>query len=63
MGALMSEIIFIIEEDPDGGYNAHALGVSIITQADTLNELRENIREAVRCYYPDDSSRPKIKFA
>ena len=56
----MVEIIFLVEEDPEGGYTAHALGESIITQADNFEELRENVRDAVRCHYPDESTRPKM---
>ena len=55
----MSEIIFMIEEAPDGGYLARALGASIFTEADRLAELRAAIRDAVSCHYPD-SDRPKI---
>lgn len=43
----MTEVIFLVEEDPEGGYTARALGQSIFTEADTLDELRVNIREAV----------------
>lgn len=50
----MSEIIFQVEEDEiDGGYVATALGHSIVTQADTIDELRELVREAVRCHFGD----------
>lgn len=56
----MIEIIFLVEEDPEGGYTANALGESIITQADNFEELRENVRDAVRCHFPDEATRPKI---
>lgn len=55
----MNEIIFIVEEDVDGGYIAKALGVSIFTEADTLEALHENIRDAVHCHY-DVLSQPKM---
>jgi predicted RNase H-like HicB family nuclease len=55
-----TEVIFIVEEDPDGGFTAHAVGASIFTQGDTLDKLRENVRDAVRCHFPDEQSRPKI---
>ncbi len=48
----MSEIVFLVEEDPEGGYTAAALGESIFTEGDTLDELRENVRDAVRCHFP-----------
>lgn len=54
-----SEIIFIVEEAAEGGYTAHALGQSIFTEADTLPELRENVREAVVTHY-DDGKQPQI---
>ena len=47
----MSEIIFEVREDEaDGGYTASALGVGIHTQADTLEELRAMVKDAVKCY-------------
>jgi hypothetical protein len=57
--ALSSEIIFLVEEDPEGGYNARAIGESIFTQADTLPELRQFVRDAVNCHY-EEQSRPKL---
>jgi hypothetical protein len=36
----MNEIIFLVEEDIEGGYNAKALGESIFTQGETVEELR-----------------------
>ena len=54
-----SEIIFVVEDAPEGGYSARALGVSIFTEADSLDELRANVREAVACHY-DDSQRPAM---
>ena len=47
----MNELIFLVEEDAEGGYTARALGQSIFTEADTLDALRENIREAVQCHF------------
>ena len=55
-----TEITFIVELDPDGGLTARALGHSIFTQADTAEELREAVRDAVRCHFPDEATRPKI---
>lgn len=50
----MSEIIFEVQEDEaDGGYVATALGHAIATQGDTLEELREMVRDAVRCHFGD----------
>lgn len=55
----MSEVIFLVEEDPEEGYTARALGESIFTEADTLDELKVMIRDAVRCHF-EASDRPKI---
>lgn len=53
------EIIFIVEESLDGGYEAHALGNSIFTEADNLDDLKRNIKEAVACHF-DEGEMPKI---
>lgn len=44
----MTEILFIVEESEEGGSTAHAVGASIATEGDTLEELREMVRDAVR---------------
>ena len=56
----MTEILFLIEDDPEGGFMARALRESIFTQADDLDTLRENIMDAVKCHFPDEAQRPKI---
>jgi len=56
----MTEIVFVVEEDPEEGYNARALGESIFTQADSLEALREMIRDAVRCHFSEEENRPQI---
>ncbi len=48
------EIIFLVEEDAEGGYTAQALGESIFTQGDSLEELKEMIKDAVDCHFEDD---------
>lgn len=55
----MSEIIFLIEESTDGGYEARALGVSIFTEAATLAALKDAMRDAVRCHFSDED-RPRV---
>ena len=55
----MNELIFLVEEAPEGGYAARALGQSIFTEAETLEELRSNVREAVRCHF-EDGQAPKV---
>ncbi len=56
----MTELVFIVEEDPEGGQSARAVGQAIFTQADTLDELRKNIREAVLCHFADPEKRPRL---
>jgi hypothetical protein len=55
----MNEIIFVVEEAPEGGYVARALSASIFTEADDLAQLREAVREAVACHF-EDAERPAI---
>ncbi|MGD9629381.1 MAG: 2-oxoisovalerate dehydrogenase [Pyrinomonadaceae bacterium] len=55
----MNEIIFLVEEDVENGYNAKALGESIFTQGADLDELRSNIRDAVDCHFEPDA-KPKV---
>lgn len=55
----MSEIVFLVEDAPDGGFTARALGASIFTEADTLEALREAVRDAVACHFEDDD-RPRL---
>jgi hypothetical protein len=49
----MDEIIFMVEDAPDGGLAARAVGESIFTQASTMAELHEKVRDAVRCHFED----------
>ena len=46
-----SEIVFLVEEAPEGGFTARALGKSIFTEADSAADLRQKIRDAVRCHF------------
>ena len=55
----MTELIFLVEEAIEGGYNAKALGEAIFTEADTLDELKNNIKEAVECHF-DEKNIPKL---
>lgn len=54
-----SEIIFVVSDSPEGGFEARALGHSIFTEADTLEKLREMVRAAVRCHFEDGQS-PRV---
>jgi hypothetical protein len=55
----MNELIFLVEEAPEGGYTTRALGESIFTEADDFGGLEANIRDAVRCYF-DEGAEFKI---
>src|SRR5690349_23977968 len=57
-GGRMTEIIFVVHEPPEGGYAAEALGHSIYTVADDLEELNDMVRDAVICHFDDEASRP-----
>jgi predicted RNase H-like HicB family nuclease len=59
----VKEIIFQVEQDEiDGGYVATALGHSVVTQGESMEELRTMVREAVRCHFGDrlDAERPAV---
>lgn len=49
----MDELVFVVTQEPDGGFVAEASGESIITEADSWDELRANVREAVAAFYFD----------
>lgn len=55
----MNELIFQAEEAPEGGYTARALGASIFTEADTPEDLHDNVRDAVRCHF-DEGEAPAL---
>ena len=46
-----NEIIFEVTEAPEGGYNARALGHGVFTQGEDWNDLKEMVRDAVRCHF------------
>jgi len=54
-----SELIFVVDSAPEGGWTARALGESIFTEADTMEELRVNVRDAVSCHF-DPGSVPAV---
>ena len=53
MQSSMEELIFLVTEAPEGGLTARALGFSIFTEADDLESLREQVRDAVRCHFEE----------
>jgi len=48
-----AEIIFSLQESPEGGYQAGALGFPIFTEADSLEELKCMVRDAISCHFED----------
>lgn len=55
----MNEIIFMVQEPPEGGFAAEALGYPIFTVGETLEELNQMVRDAVICHF-EEETRPKI---
>ncbi len=56
---MTKEIIFMVEEEPGGGYIAKAVGNAIFTQAETIDELKRNIKEAVSVHFAP-SDKPSV---
>lgn len=55
----MNEILFVVEEAPEGGLTARALGESIYTEADDVESLHEKVRDAVLCHF-EEGKAPQI---
>ncbi len=53
----MEEVIFLVEESPEGGFTAKALGVSIFSEADSMEQLRIEVVDAVHCHFDDQKKR------
>jgi hypothetical protein len=56
---MSSEILFEVKESPEGGYEARSIGYSIFTEADSVEELRESVRDAVLCHF-EQTDLPKM---
>lgn len=56
----MDEIIFVVEEAPEGGYSARALSAPIFSEADHLEALQTEVRDALLCHSEDDTNRPRV---
>jgi len=52
-----NDLIFLVKSSPEGGYEAQAVNTSIFTEADTLDELKVMVKDAVNCHF-DDGDRP-----
>ena len=55
----MNEILFVVEEAPEGGLTARALGESIFTEADDIPSLHKQVRDAVHCRFAEGKA-PQI---
>lgn len=56
---MASEIVFLVEEAPEGGYQARALGYPIFTEAETLDSLKEMVLDAVQCHF-EAGEKPRV---
>ncbi len=57
-----TEVIFLVEESAEGDYEARALGESIITEAETVDELKSNVKEAALTHYEEGKHPLVIRF-
>jgi hypothetical protein len=58
----MSELVFEVTQEADGGFVAEALGESIITEGNNWEALRDNVREAVSAYFFDRPAPQTIRL-
>jgi hypothetical protein len=58
----VSEIIFVVEHAPEGGFTARALGESIVTQAESVAELHDRVRDAVHCHFDPGAAPTMIRL-
>lgn len=58
----MSEVIFVVEDAPEGGYTARAVGEGIFTQANSVEDLHARVRDAVHCHFDPDSGPRLIRL-
>ncbi|APV43413.1 hypothetical protein Dform_00048 [Dehalogenimonas formicexedens] len=58
----MNEIIFMVQEDPEGGFTARALGSPIFTEADTFDELKSQVRDALACHFGYGAAPPVVRL-
>lgn len=57
-----NEIIFLVESSSEGGYEARTLSASIFTEADTVDELKAMVKDAVMCHFDDTERSPIIRL-
>lgn len=59
---MATELIFLVEESEGGGYLANALGSAIFTEADDIDQLKEQIRDAVNCHFEPEEAPKMIRL-
>lgn len=60
--SIVNEVVFVVEEAPEGGWTARALGHSIFTESDTLAQLRLAVQDAVRCHFEEGAAPGLIRL-
>jgi len=58
----MNEILFLVEERDDGSFRAQGIGAAIHTEASSLEELHQELRDAVHCHYEPGDAPPLIRL-
>lgn len=58
----MNEILFVVEEAPEGGYTAKTVGSAIFTEAGTINELKQMVKDAVFCHFENEELPKQIRL-
>jgi hypothetical protein len=56
---MQTEVLFTVEDAPEGGFNARALGHGIFVQAESVAELHDQVRDAVSCHF-DPADKPRL---
>jgi len=57
---MAKEILFVVEQDEEGRFTAKCMGHSICTEAATMEELKQMVRDAVACHFSDSEKPPVI---
>jgi hypothetical protein len=52
-------LVFLVEDAQEGGFTARGVGETVFTEADTMDELRQAVRDAVRCHF-EPGTEPKL---
>lgn len=55
----VTELVFVVEEAAEGGFTARAIGLPVFTEADSLDALRDAVRDAVRCHF-EPEAQPRV---